>query len=363
MTKHAQFGGSNCERWLNCAGSTALLQTVPRRPAGQAAADGTAQHSCMEIMISDPGKMPFHFLDAVVEGVKITADMVKAMDVALKAFEDITEEHPGDIYAEKHVEMTDDAWGTADVVIKHGDHLVVLDWKFGQGVVDAKDNDQGLFYAAAARKTLKLKPKTIEVVIVQPAMDPAIDRHTYTAGQLDTFEVSVIAALKAAKAATPSYREGSWCDWCDAKIACPLKTQRLDTLTPHGNNMQLEQIAVRLALLKSLDPWREAAEERIQHELEYGAAVPGWKLVNKRAVRQWRSEDSAIETLRKHGVGEDKLFKRTPISPAQAEKLVPKKLVEEMSMSVSSGTTIATEDDKRPAAFPVAALKKALGVT
>ena len=42
MTQHSDYGGSNGDRWLNCALTTSLSKKVPRRPAGPAAEHGTA---------------------------------------------------------------------------------------------------------------------------------------------------------------------------------------------------------------------------------------------------------------------------------------------------------------------------------
>jgi len=36
--------------------------------------------------------------------------------------------------------------------------------------------------------------------------------------------------------------------------------------------------------------------------LEEGRAVPDWKLVNKRAIRQWTNEDKAVAFLTSVGV-------------------------------------------------------------
>jgi hypothetical protein len=78
--------------------------------------------------------------------------------------------------------------------------------------------------------------------------------------------------------------------------------------------------------------------------LENDVKVPGYKLVAKRGTRQWANEDDAIKFLG------DKAFESKLISVAQAEKLVGKKnFPQELAVSVSSGNTLANEDDPRPA--------------
>ena len=355
---HAMFGGSNADRWLNCPGSTGLNQQVPKRPAGMAALTGTAQHRVMELLLTNPELLPESFLGAVVESVELEQDDIDAITLALEAFETLESEYPdSQIYSEHRVDLTEDAWGTADILFVQSHHLVCADFKFGQGVVDAKDNEQGLFYAAAARKTLKVDPKTIEVVIIQPAMDPAMDRHMYTKAELDRFEAQCMLALKVAQDPVPTYAEGDWCKWCNAKLVCPLKTQRLDTLTAPNHILNLDELGERVVKIRSWLKWLEEAEERLHHELEHGTAIKGWKLVAKRGVRQWRSEAEAALSL---GIPENKLYVRKIISPAQADKLTDKKLVAELSTTISSGTTIAPSDDKRPEILSTVALGRVL---
>ena len=95
--------------------------------------------------------------------------------------------------------------------------------------------------------------------------------------------------------------------------------------------------------------------------LENDAKIDGYKLVAKRGVRQWVDEEKAAQFL-----GEDYIVTTTALmSPAQAEKLLKKRkreLPAELVVSVSSGSTLASEDDPRPAVLNVGKqLSAALG--
>ena len=61
-----------------------------------------------------------------------------------------------------------------------------------------------------------------------------------------------------------------------------------------------------------------------------------------------------------HGLKEDQITRTQLISPAQAEKLVKKSIIDELAVATSSGTTIALSTDKRPEILPVAAIHEAL---
>ena len=83
--------------------------------------------------------------------------------------------------------------------------------------------------------------------------------------------------------------------------------------------------------------------------LESGTKVPGWKLVNKRATRQWANDDKAVAFMSAAGV--EAWADPKPLSPAQAEKALKKAKIElpaDLIVAVSSGSTLAPESDSRP---------------
>jgi hypothetical protein len=89
--------------------------------------------------------------------------------------------------------------------------------------------------------------------------------------------------------------------------------------------------------------------------LEADKPVPGWKLVNKRATRQWANEDQATDVLAKV-IPEAELFVTKLITPAVAEKVLKKlgtKLPDDLVVAVSSGSTLAREEDPRPAVVQI----------
>lgn len=365
--KHVRYGGSNCPEWLHCAGYATLSQQVPRKVATVPMIEGTAQHKCMELMLLDPELMPEKFLGTTVMEVVIRQDHVDALNVALNAYQDIVDSYPDGsvLLAEQFVGLDspddEEAGGTMDAGIVAGDRAAIIDFKFGQIEVDAS-GEQNLFYATCARKTLPAfaKVKELTSYIIQPAYDPAIDKTVYPEGILDRFETEVRTAIAVSKAPNPHFTEGDWCTWCVGKLACPAKTQRLATLTAPNHVLDLEELQRQLLKLKSWDKWREEAEGRIQHELENGTPMTQWKLVAKRAIRQWIDETAAVHYFNSRKIPMASYMISKLISPAQAEKLIPKAEVAKLASPVSSGNTIAPMDDKRPAVLSAIALGQAL---
>jgi hypothetical protein len=125
-------------------------------------------------------------------------------------------------------------------------------------------------------------------------------------------------------------------------------------LPPEPEGLSEEQIGQILAKADVFKGWINSVQAYAQRKLEQGGAVPGYKLVAKRAQRKWQSEDDAIDLLNSMGLEDDDIFTRKLISPAQAEeKLGKKKAIKdrlaEVIVAVSSGNTIASLSDKRPA--------------
>jgi hypothetical protein len=114
----------------------------------------------------------------------------------------------------------------------------------------------------------------------------------------------------------------------------------------------LNNMASALALADQLETFINDARALAFARLEKGLAVPGYKLVSKRATRQWTSEAKAkAALLALDGVAESDVTETSLLSPAQAEKVLKKRklaLPADVVVAVSSGNTLAAESDPRP---------------
>jgi hypothetical protein len=130
------------------------------------------------------------------------------------------------------------------------------------------------------------------------------------------------------------------CKYCPAKLHCPaLKAMAAEPPVP-VKELSADEIANWLEQGELVEAFYEELKKVATKRLEDGAAVPGWNLVPKRAIRKWKADidisDLPIETA--------KLYKSEPITPAQAEKLLGKDdrhLLDDLTEKVSSGLTLA----------------------
>jgi hypothetical protein len=241
-----------------------------------------------------------------------------------------------------------------------GTRAVVLDWKFGDGVaVDVEENPQLMFYAAAAMRTPASAwafegVTEIEMVIVQP---PAVKRWVTTPKRIAEFELQLVQAVKASEKPDAALRSGEHCRWCAAKPVCPQMTGAVDrALKTIIDNLDPPTIATYLKNADMLEQWITDLRALALQLLESGAKLPDYKLVAKRAIRSWTSEDKAKVALFAFGLTESEVLETSVISPAKAEKALKKRkqaLPDDLVVAVSSGTTMALESDPRPAVVQI----------
>jgi hypothetical protein len=271
--------------------------------------------------------------------------------VALAALDEIDPDKRMEFAVESRVGFGDllpGVFGSADLLGRIGNRAIVLDWKFGDGVVvDAVENAQGMFYAGAAMRTPDTQwvfdgATEIEIIIVQP---PMTRRWVTTPARIKQFEAELVAAVKQSQKDDAAFNAGDHCRWCAAKPVCPKMTGEVDRFMKTSlQTIDATQIGHYLQQADQIEDFIKSVREMAFTMLENDVPVSGYKLVAKRGTRQWANEDDAIKFLG------DKAFESKLISVAQAEKLVGKKnFPQELAVSVSSGNTLANEDDPRPA--------------
>jgi hypothetical protein len=357
MASHSLIvGGSTAKRVINCPGSVALVAKMPPKDSSSYADRGTLLHNAMATILDSDTVTPESMLWTTYKGETLTGELLNEKILpALAALDAIDPEGVMEYAVETVVGFgayLPGVFGSADLLGRLGSRAVVLDWKFGDGVaVSAEENEQGLFYAAAAMRTPETAwvfdgAEEIEIVIVQP---PAVKRWVTTVKRVKEFERSLKRAVKASQMPDAAIVVGDHCRWCSAKPLCPKMTGAVDrAVKVQLENLPAETIGAYLGNADLLEDWIKDLRALAMTMMEGGAKVPGYKLVAKRSVRKWLDEGKATQALTALGIDPVKL---ELVSPAQAEKLLkPLKqaLPDDLVASMSSGTTFAPESDPRP---------------
>ena len=363
VTAHSRVvGGSTAKRVIACPGSVALCDTVPPKPSSKYADEGTLLHNIISEVL-ETNKAPIEFLGTKYNDVVFTKELLEdKLFPALDLLDEIDPKKEMEYATETRVGFGDylpDVFGSTDLLGRLGSKAIVLDWKFGDGVtVTAEENEQLMFYAAAAMRTKESQwvfegVTEIECIIIQP---PEIRRWTTTPERIKAFENQLKMAVQIAQKPDAPLSHGDHCRWCAAKPVCPKMTGAVDrALALAIGDIDAMQISHYLKQADMLEQWVTDLRALAHTMLEAGAIVPEWKLVAKRATRQWVDEELAAKALAQD-MSQDELYTKKLLSPAQAEKIL-KKAKKELPAShvvaISSGSTLAPVDDPRPAVLQI----------
>lgn len=354
-------------RWSACAGSPAICATVPERPSSSYAERGTQAHAMaadwLETGIPAVFDNEEDFL-AVAEYVRICDSYYSPEHQKLGAVRGVEYQF---------ITTIDGMYGTSDYwsYWPWSNHLVVLDYKHGEGVlVPVIDNKQLLYYALGVVITQPWGKdvKTIELGIVQPRCMTNTEEsgfRTWTIDRVKLFEFEVVLkkAIEATRQPNAPLVPGEHCRFCPAQAICPavenqrniaLQSDFRAVVESHAKVYDVRTLAAALDMRDTLKAYLTALDEFAYREMNAGVQVPGYKLVQKRGQRKYKDPVLLENTLKAAGLGNAIYTKPELLSPAQLEKAIPsyKALIAEHTVTESSGLTVVPESDKRPAASP-----------
>jgi hypothetical protein len=336
---------------------------MPPKPSSKYADEGTLLHNVMDLILTT-GQTPESFAGMEYEGIKLTQELIdEKVYPALRALDEIDPNKEMEYATETKVgfgSFLPGVFGSTDLLGRIGRRAFILDWKFGSGVaVDAADNPQLMFYAAAAMRTPEVawvfeECDEVECIIVQP---PSVKRWVTTSKRIKQFEQELAMAVKISQTPDAPLNTGDHCRWCAAKPTCPKMTGLVErSLHAQLDILDVAQIADYLKKADMLEQWISDVRGLAHQILDAGKPVPGFKLVAKRATRQWADDDQALVAMLNEGIPEDELVTSKVISPAQAEKVLKKhgkQLPANQVVALSSGSTLVEESDPIPAVLQI----------
>lgn len=362
---HLPYGGSTAARTLKCAPWRFLSDRIPQLPPSDAAAEGSLLHGVMERSVRD-NVMP-------VPGVDLSKELYDEKFIpANRAIRRVMKKYSIGWYEiEPFVELIPKkAGGSIDFIgiSTDGSTLVVADYKFGYHLVFAENNAQMLFYALSASVDPQFQQmirgcKRLVLTIIQPGHDDCVDEWVTPIDVLDDFEDQIYKAIDAADASDGTNpTPGDHCKFCPAQSICTARFQQAEAAL----RMEPQELAIlekALPLADAMESWIKDVRKQAHAQLERGASLEGYKLVNKRATRVWSDEDQIEKVCKRiRRLNFTEYHKISMLSPAQLEKVFAEKgldrdQLKDYIVSVSSGTTLAAADDPRPEAVSTEALK------
>jgi hypothetical protein len=366
---HAHFSPSSAEMAVNCSASKTKTRGMPDT-SSQAAIEGTAVHHLSEIRKRGM-KMPKYL---IVEGqhILITDEMIEASDTYL-AFLDLLHKDSDIFEIEQAIDLDwffapepppEPVYGTSDCIAYNAmtKTLTVADFKYGVKWVDVNGNPQLMIYALGAIGLLggHEMPEVIRLVIIQPrAGGQVVRHHTMRLKELlDWAQDILVPALKRIAANDQTENAGAWCRYCKRAGECAaLRTTAIEAAQYEFNDTPIEadtlsndKLGEILTKAEMIEAWVKTVRATVSRRIDNGQDVPGWKLVQKRAIRKWSDPAQAELSLAVMG---DEIYTTPELkSPAQIEKILKKhgldaETLDDLVTRESSGTTLVREADAR----------------
>jgi hypothetical protein len=351
---HSPIGASSMYRWSKCPGSVRLSRGI-ESVSSKYAEEGTQAHEVAAYLLQHNAKPGFEVFPEMMEAVIVYVNAVNT-DRA-RGSNDMWVEHRFDLS-----KVYKGLYGTADCVVYYVEEklLQVWDYKHGAGIaVDVVDNSQLKYYGLGALLSLGIPCKEVELVIVQPRCphpDGSVRRHRFKAVDLIDFAADLQEFAKATEDPNAPLVAGEHCRFCPAAGLCPkLHEQALisakETFS-HKLPYDPVKLSETLTRLDMVEAWAKGVREFAYQEAVRGRVPPGFKLVEKRATRQWRSDvDAVIHLKTTLGLLDHDIFERKLKSPAQVEKFLNKegkKQLAEWVFAESSGLKLTPISDPTP---------------
>lgn len=386
---HARFAPSSAQRVIDCPASLKLNETEPDR-AGIDAAHGTSAHFIGELCLTNKVRVEHYagctvgvMLDgetyfvherkpAPAEGEGWAFEVDDEMVANVQEYVDWCNDVPGDKYVECRVNIShwcpeDGQFGTSDHIAIAGRVMYVTDLKYGKGVkVYAENNPQAILYALGALFAYDTfeEVEEIHIRICQPRLD---HKDVWIVSREELLRWGDYIRERFALALTDNPPFGPTekaCKFCKVAARCRALADHLSSHRALAFDDISQDFEVDVHMLTDeelVEAWKlsdlmnsrhAAIQKEMMRLMLNGHELPLVYLAEARTHRQFVSKHAAEMFLRLDcDVERAKLYDEKMISPAQAEKLVPKplrKAFAELVYKPPGGPCIVEEGSKRP---------------
>lgn len=350
---HALLSASSSARWLACPPSAVAAEMYESADT-EFTREGTLAHEVAEQIARGKPVDPYG---------DITPEMVRCAEAYRDYIQELIVEDSPVLLLEQQVDYSPWApggFGTCDCLILQGHRLDVIDYKYGQGVpVSAVNNSQMKLYALGALNDFGSIYGIEEVVmhIFQPRLNN-VSSERLPLGDLLFWGDLIEPIAQDAAQGKGDHRAGEHCRFCPHAGSCPtLAASCTRIINANGGPVAVPTLEPWMVadILKAepmLSAWLKAVKDRALAAMLNGEEIPGYKVVEGRASREWGNPNAAISALIQAGyTPDDYMSQPALISPAQLEKSIGKKRVAELCapliVSKPGNPTVAPVSDKR----------------
>lgn len=366
------FRPSGAYRAVNCTGSPQAAQRYPDTGEKAEAEEGTAAHEVAERILSSPN--PPSVGTTTSNGVVVTGEMIKAVQVYVDDVKKIYNENPGcQFHLEEKItirrvsnwyEGTPDAW-----LFNPNTWTVVLwDYKHGFKHVPVFENWQFISYAigivSKVATDLKLplsqvdQALTVEFRVVQPrsfSSEGTIRTHRIVAHELRPYANRLQTAYEEASGKNPRTKAGPWCENCPARHSCATLRNAVYSIIDgvqalELNELEPDEISTELQLLERgkdlLDARLEGLLAEALGKLQAGAHIPGYGVGFGRGSVKWiKPVDELLPVFDLLGVGDKVRKPQEIITPTQAKQFIDPSVINLYSRKFDGAARVVRAKD------------------
>ena len=255
-------------------------------------------------------------------------------------------------------EFIPEGFGSSDAVLIYGDTLEVFDLKYGKGVkVEAENNAQMMCYALGAYcgQGEFYDIKWVQMTIIQPRLRHESSYRIHAADLMWWAEQELKPAALKAWNGEGEQVPGDHCRFC--KVAAKCKALAAHTLevskdTTEPGLMSLDEIAKLLPHFATIKSWISSVEEFALEAALEGDTIPGYKVVEGKSNRKFKSEEEVKKALKDAGIPEDSYLRPRELKTiTDLEKTLTKKgfktILGDLVIKPEGKPTLVEESDPR----------------
>ncbi len=379
MSTHSIIAPSSAGIWGKpggCTGYVSMSAAYPELEDSTASAEGTASHEIAETLIQCG--LAMHVTESIrtdivgntaSNGVIFTDEM---FDAAWVYADDVLRESrkrgvmPHTEYRILAPYIHVESFGTVDgFLYDEAQHeLLVWDYKYGFGVVEAFENWQAINYVSGLLDELGIsgvtdQHTTVRIRIAQPRafhQDGEVREWSILASELRGYFNVLSNNAHTALSEDATIHTGDHCRYCEALHACPAALKAgLDMFEVTGVPLPVEltpqNMGVQLSIIKrakkQLEYLESAFEEQVKSSIRSGKIVPGWSVESSYGRLKWAKPIDEVIALGDM-MGQDLRRPLEAITPVQAKALgVDEALINAYSEKPNTGLKLTPANGQK----------------
>jgi hypothetical protein len=310
---HADVAPSFLATVVACHGSLALSRSVPDVTSDEAREGDVAHKVAMRAAMGEDVTQLFGVM--LVEGVRVTAEMIKGGEMYAEALEGF-KGNPEQTIPIRRIHTTK-CYGTPDFwqYAANTKTLRITDYKFGHLYVEVFENWQLMAYAAGIIDMLVVEAGVlefetiVEFMIVQPrcySADTPVRTWTTTAQNLWAYINQAHAAVEDALGPDPKTKAGTHCLFCPARPMCKTAHVASTAILQYSGTVEAmaqngHEVGLRLALINDaltmLKAVQTGLEEQALSMLRNGKVVPFFGVGYSKPRETWAKPVAEVAAL------------------------------------------------------------------